>query len=38
LATYLQPPAGADVSIIRQDRGSSLVVMPLEILIDLLKS
>lgn len=37
IASYLKPPAGAHVSIVREDRGESLVTMPLNLFTALLK-
>ena len=36
IAQYLQPPEGADVVVTREDRGDSLAVVPLDLLLDLL--
>jgi Holliday junction resolvase len=36
VANYLTPPEGADVTIIREDRADSLVVMPLGTFFDLI--
>jgi Holliday junction resolvase len=36
IAQYLQPPEGADVTVIREDYGQSLAVLPFETLLDLL--
>lgn len=38
IAQYLSPPEGADVTAIREDRGESLVVVPLSDYLDLLKA
>ena len=38
VASYLSPPEGADVTIVREDRAESLVVMPLSRFLSLLKS
>jgi len=37
VANYLEPPEGADVTVIREDRGDSLAVVPLPMLLDLLQ-
>jgi Holliday junction resolvase len=37
VAKYLQPPDGADVTVIREDYGQSLAVLPFDVLLDLLK-
>lgn len=37
IASYLAPPEGAHVAIIREDRGESLVTMPLDLFTRLLK-
>jgi Holliday junction resolvase len=37
VANYLQPPEGCDVTVIREDYGQSLAVLPFETLLDLLK-
>ena len=36
IAQYLSPPDGADVTVIREDRGQSLAVVPLDDYLDLL--
>lgn len=36
IAQYLSPPEDADVTVIREDRGQSLAVVPLSLLFDLL--
>lgn len=36
IADYIKPPAGADVTALREDRGQTYVVVPLPMLIDLL--
>jgi len=36
VAGYLAPPEGADVTVIREDRGESLVVLPLDRFLSLL--
>jgi hypothetical protein len=36
IADYLKPDPGADVQIIREDRGQSLVVMPFELFLKLI--
>lgn len=36
VAKYLNPPEDADVTVIREDRGQSLAVVPLELFLDLL--
>jgi len=38
VAQYLNPPEDADVTVIREDRGDSLAVVPLGLFLDLLKS
>ena len=38
IAQYLTPPEGADVTVIREDRGQSLVVCPLDEYLDLLRA
>lgn len=37
IAQYLEPPEDADITVVREDRGDSLAVVPLELLFDLLK-
>jgi len=37
VASYLAPPDGADVTVIREDRAESLVVVPLDRFLSLLK-
>jgi Holliday junction resolvase len=37
IAQYLQPPEGADVTVIREDYGDALAVLPFHVLLDLLK-
>jgi Holliday junction resolvase len=37
VASYLSPPEGADVTIVREDRAESLVVVPLDRFLSLLK-
>ena len=37
VATYLKPPDGAHVAIIREDRGESLVTMPLALFTRLIR-
>jgi len=37
VATYLQPPDGAHVTAVREDRGETLVVVPLELFLRLLR-
>ncbi len=37
LASYLQIPAGADAVAFRQDRGPTLILLPYEALLDLVK-
>jgi Holliday junction resolvase len=37
VAGYLAPPEGADVTVIREDRAESLVVLPLDRFLSLLK-
>lgn len=37
IAQYLTPPEGADVVAVREDYGDSLVVLPYEAFLDLLK-
>lgn len=37
LADYMQPPEGADIVMMREDRGENLVVLPLESFINLIK-
>jgi hypothetical protein len=32
IANYLQPPAGTDCLVIREDRGDNLAVVPLDVL------
>lgn len=38
VASYLSPPEGADVTVIREDRADSLVVLPLDRFLSLLRS
>jgi Holliday junction resolvase len=38
VANYLEPPEGADVTVVREDRGDSLAVVPLPMLLDLLRN
>jgi len=38
VGSYLYPPEGADVTVIREDRAESLVVLPLDRFLSLLKS
>jgi len=38
IAQYLHPPDGADVTVIRQDYGESLAVLPFDTFLDLLKA
>jgi hypothetical protein len=38
IAQYLIPPDGADVTVIREDRGQSLAVVPLSDYLDLLRA
>jgi Holliday junction resolvase len=38
IAQYLTPPEGADVNVVREDRGDSLVIAPLDFFLDLLKA
>lgn len=37
VANYLEPPDGADVTVVREDRGDSLAVVPLPMLLRLLR-
>ena len=36
IAKYLQPPASCDATVIREDRGDALAVVPLELLLRLI--
>jgi Holliday junction resolvase len=36
IAQYLQPPEGADVTVVREDHGESLAILPFDVLLDLL--
>jgi len=36
IATYVKPPAGADITVIREDRGPWYAVIPYDMLLDLL--
>lgn len=36
LAEYVKPPAGANIVIMREDRGENLVVLPMDIFLDML--
>ena len=38
IAQYLDPPEGADLTVIREDYGDSLCVLPLHDLLDLLQA
>ena len=38
IAQYLPPPDGADVTVIREDRGDSLAVVPFDLFLDLLRN
>ena len=38
IAQYLPPPDGADVTVIREDYGDSLTVLPLGVFLDLVSS
>jgi hypothetical protein len=38
IAQYLTPPEGADVNVVREDRGDSLAIVPLDFFLDLLKA
>jgi Holliday junction resolvase len=38
VAGYLKPPDGADVTIVREDYGESLVVVPYETFLELLQT
>jgi hypothetical protein len=37
VAKYLTPPEGADLTVIREDYGDALAVLPFDVLLDLLK-
>jgi Holliday junction resolvase len=37
LAEYMKPPEGSDVVMMREDRGGTLVVLPLHLFLSLLK-
>jgi hypothetical protein len=37
IAKYLPPPEGADITVIREDRGESLAVVPLDDYLELLR-
>ena len=37
IAAYLKPPEGAHVAIVREDRGDSLVTMPLDLFTALIR-
>lgn len=38
IAQYLSPPDGADVTVIREDRGESLAVVPWSLFLDLVRA
>jgi hypothetical protein len=38
VANYLQPPEGCDVTVVREDYGESLAILPYETLLQLLKA
>jgi len=38
IAQYLSPPDGADVTVVREDRGESLAVVPWGLFLDLLRA
>lgn len=37
VATYLKPPPGAHVAVVREDRGEALAVLPLPLLVRMLR-
>lgn len=38
IAEYLSPPEGADITVIREDYGESLAIVPLDDFLDLLRA